>query len=1331
MLYKAKQKKAILVQVKDSDQFHTSPEIRRQFPHGLAALRLLVAMGLLSVFVLLFWVSQEEHQGYWPLFILFAISIGYKLLKILFEWYHYWSVSLPIKPKLSKVFTVDMLTTAVPGEPYAMTEKTLRAMVAVRYPHTTYLCDEGNDPYLKQLCHELGVIHITRNDRKDAKAGNINNALSIANGEICVVLDPDHIPHPQFLDEVLPYFVRKEVGFVQIVQAYHNYCKSWIASGAAEQTFTFYGPLMMGMNSYGTAQAIGANCTFRRKALDSIGGHAPGLAEDMHTAMQLHALGWESVYVPKILARGLVPVNLAAYYKQQLKWSRGTFELLFRVFPKLFFGFSWRQKLHYFLLPLHFAAGIITVIDILIPVISLLTGYSPLYFENAGIAIVLLPFLLLVLLIRQYAQRWLHDKEEQGLHLSGGILLMGTWWVYLLGFIYTIFRIKIPYIATPKEDERTNSFVLTVPNLLFCCVNVVAIVIGLNLDWSPFSLIMAGCCLLNTVLLLYTVIGSQQVLMERVRLMVKKVIPYQINRAISNCIDSALQLLCKTMRQGALVYAFALVVSIAWIRADIALPSFPIFSKKLPDNQNEFYTGIYIPQVQEQQSLNPVFAFEATIERKMDIISVYHFWGPESIERFPMEQLNGIAEKGSIPMITWEPWVSFFPEQKDAPYLKNEIGAMAAISSGKFDDYIKAYAGKIKLYDRPVFIRFAHEPDNPQFAWSSKGNNTAEDYKSSWRRIVSIFAETGVNNVAWVYNPWSNHTVKDYYPGDDYIDWIGITCLNYGKASWDGRWRSFEELYSPYRPVLLALNKPVMLAEFGSTHYGGSGDDWVKEAVHSIQRNYKEIKSFVLFNSNQDKYWITDWRPDERTGKIDWTLRDAKEVKKTFFEIQSVPNDSLSGSYSRFKYPIDFPSKHTASLTGALGSFTFTVCGKPYYIKGIAYNPEQSVQDGNHPLTRRQLEKDFSAILEMGANTIRRYHPTVYDKNIFREANKQGLKVIYGFWFDPSVDYYKDTAAVTAYVKFVKEKVSQYKIEPALLFWNIGNETSGHLKKYYRQPYLTKVRNAFVQMLEKITVDIHSSDPEHPVATSLEHSNQLPGELVLYKQLAPSIDLIGINSYYVEQISKLDTLFQQFDGSRPYFISEFGPKGYWDHALSDFDENRDLLEESDAKKARLYSKEWDHFILPYKGRNVGGVAFCWKDRFEGTATWFGLTDNKGRMKLAYHALKSAWTNTSGASSLPDLFIAGPMFSLKPGGKYTFTAKLSDQKYSHIEWVILEEGSFQKENLLHRTAHNKTEFSVPRSLKDYRLYVFAADNQGNVITANKILRTYKGIYNDGL
>jgi cellulose synthase (UDP-forming) len=226
-----------------------------QHAKGTKQMRTLVLIGVVFLIQFFWWFADSNHIGYAPLFWLLTFSLCYKMLRMLHEWYHYVDVLEPIAPVRASTapkWTVDMLTTACPGEPYGMIVRTLESIVAVRYPHTTYLCDEGDDPFLRAECARLGVIHVTRIEKKNAKAGNINNALRQATGELCVVLDPDHEVTPDFLDQVLPYFEDTTVGYVQVVQAYGNQKESFVALGAAEQTYHFYGPLMMGMNSYNT-----------------------------------------------------------------------------------------------------------------------------------------------------------------------------------------------------------------------------------------------------------------------------------------------------------------------------------------------------------------------------------------------------------------------------------------------------------------------------------------------------------------------------------------------------------------------------------------------------------------------------------------------------------------------------------------------------------------------------------------------------------------------------------------------------------------------------------------------------------------------------------------------------------------------------------------------------------------------------------------------------------------------------------------------------------------------------------------------------------------------
>jgi cellulose synthase (UDP-forming) len=502
---------------------HTQTAVPGVVPKSrdVLTIRIMIVMGLLTMVAFLYWFLDKDHVGYLPLYILLTTALGFKLLRTLHEWYHYFDVSVPVKPKLRTKFKVDVLTTFCAGEPYDMIINTLEAIQRIRYPHTTYLCDEANDPYLIEQCKRLGVVHVTRTLKVNAKAGNINNALKQATGDICLILDPDHIPVPEFLDEVLPYFEDPEIGYVQCVQAYYNQKESLVAYGAAEQTYNFYGPMMMGMNAHGTAQAIGANCVFRRSALDSIGGHAPGLAEDMHTAMQLHAKGWKSVYVPKILNRGLVPGTLSAYYKQQVKWSRGTFELLFTVYPKLFKNFTWRQRIHYGTLPLYYLFGVFNLIDFLIPTLALVMAEFPWYVSLGEFLIMFTPFFLISIAIRQYAQRWYHEKNEKGFHMFGGILRTGTWWIFMLGLIYSIFRVKVPYIPTPKDDKPKNNWLLSLPNILMIGVMLGAIAYSQHLYghlyYNPYVQMMAMFSLVNVAILGSVVVIGQEKSIQWVR----------------------------------------------------------------------------------------------------------------------------------------------------------------------------------------------------------------------------------------------------------------------------------------------------------------------------------------------------------------------------------------------------------------------------------------------------------------------------------------------------------------------------------------------------------------------------------------------------------------------------------------------------------------------------------------------------------------------------------------------------------------------------------------------------------------------------------------------
>lgn len=1314
-----------MVKLYTSDSY---PRAERPTRKETITLRFLISFGFFCLIFFLIWFFNSVKPGNEWLYYPFTIALMFKLLKMIHEWYHYFDLSVPEMPESKKIWTVDMLTTACPGEPYEMFEETLRAMVAVKYPHTSYLCDEGDDPKLKALCKELGVVHVTRVEKIDAKAGNINNALKQATGELCVVMDPDHVPHPDFLDRVVNYFEDPNLGFVQIVQGYHNQDESIIAKGAAEQTYHFYGPMMMCMNSYGTVQAIGANCTFRRKALDSIGGHAPGLSEDMHTAMQIHAKGWKSLYVPEMLTRGLVPSTMPAYFKQQLKWSRGTFELLFVTFPKLCRNFTWRQNMHYFLLPLYYMYGVINFFDILIPSLSLILADTAWNVEIDQFFMVFSLLICLSLLIRLYAQRWVMEEHERGLHITGGLLRFGTWWVFIIGFVYTIFRVNVPYIPTPKNDEPVNNWKLSMPNLITAVLIIASIIYGLSIDFTPYSIAMASFAAINAGVLLFTVVISQEKLLLDIKKKIQKIKTARHTFGFAQRVYAATtSFSCRLARNGALM--FALVVMFFFTTALVNKnKQFSLAALAPPEIKytGGFFTGIYIPEMEHDPDFLHVSKAEKTLGTEFDIVSLYTAWGPKSVSEFPFALMERIRESKGIPMITWEPWATTFPEFKHDPDLSQERKICKAIHDGKFDHYLHQYAAQIRKYSEPVFLRFGHEPDNPAYPWSKSGGNTAAEYIAAWQHIVKLFEDDGVYNVSWVFNPWRENAVFDYFPGGRYVDWVSLTCLNYGHSSGENKWYSFDELYKPFREKILKLKRPVMLAEFGSTNYGGSRGEWLEDAFNKIRNECTEIKAVVLFNSARDKNWPSKWRPDAKTAFIDWSFNKDKDATFAIAKnLRLMPFSDRPLHKGGIKYGDNFKEQTLAERTRKTEinnePFKLTVNGEPFYVKGIAYNTQHDWRDGHLPLTRKQLEKDLQSIKEMGANTIRRYNPGPYDENILTICSEKDLKVIYGFWFDPQTDFFRDTAEVKRQITRVLEKVEELKHNKAILAWNIGNETWGLLKHQFYKPYLTTIRREYIRMIEYLAQRIHEIDPEHPVMTSMEHEEyQVRGEFAAFHDLAPSLDIIGINSYYEEQISHVASIATTMDPGRPYMVTEFGPRGYWEPKFSKMHKGR-VLEDNDQEKADFYSAQWYRYIYPNKGKNLGGVAYCWKDRMEGSSTWFGITDHEGNKKPSYYALQQCWNPAEAQKiTLKQARIISNEKVLKPGNSYEFIAAVDHRSSDQLkyEWMLNREEYLDEIKQIEVAPDGKkVKVTIPTEASKYRLYLRVIDPKGTVVNSS--------------
>jgi cellulose synthase (UDP-forming) len=457
----------------------------------------------------LWWLSPDHRRN-----LLIYIPLTFATFWFLFESCVYWlflaGMQVPVRRPARTGLAVDVFTTAAPGEPLEMFERSLPALRDIRYPHRTYLLDGSGNPALAALATQVGVDRIDCTDVGGAKAGKVNHALEHTSGDIVLVIDPDHEAAPEFLDRVLGHFDDERVGFVQVVQAYHNQASSWIARAAAEQTYGFYGPILMGMNRLGGPLVIGANCTFRRTALDSIGGHAVHLVEDFVTSLRLHAGGWKSVYVPEIVARGLVPEDLRSYFSQQLKWATGMFQVLFGMMPRLFWKLPGWERVRYLISSTYYLIGVAITINLLLPIVFLFTGVWAVEMPIQGYVARLVPFVTMFLLIHLLSQRWMRHPSERGLQWRGMLLKLGTWPVYLLALAYAVGGVKVPYLPTAKTRQRGNFIGLVLPHLVIIALSLAGIVWALNSPLADFdgTRLMIVLATINCMLMMPTVLAA-------------------------------------------------------------------------------------------------------------------------------------------------------------------------------------------------------------------------------------------------------------------------------------------------------------------------------------------------------------------------------------------------------------------------------------------------------------------------------------------------------------------------------------------------------------------------------------------------------------------------------------------------------------------------------------------------------------------------------------------------------------------------------------------------------------------------------------------------------
>jgi cellulose synthase (UDP-forming) len=421
---------------------------------------------------------------------------AYAFVQILLLAYHAWSPLERQPVPLRSYPIVDIFVTVV-DEPLSILRRTLIGCVNQDYPKDRYrvhVLDDGQRDEIRALAASLNCGYIRRADRQHAKAGNLNHALQETSGEFIAIFDVDHVPTGSFLKDTVGFFQDEQVAFVQTPHHFYNsdiFQKNLHLEGVLKnEQALFYRVLQSGRDRHNSTFFAGSCGLFRRRVLVEIGGfRTETVTEDIHTSMVIHAKGYRSCYLNKVLAAGLMPESFESSMKQRIRWATGHVQIFFQTNPFTMRGLTLSQRIGYFASIFYFLHGLPRVVCLVAPLLALLLGIVPVTADVPSLVNYFGSYYLATLVMLRTVSRGTRNAFWSDIYETAGSLAL-SWTV-----LKTAIRPwkKRPFVITPKgvtQEERrgVSRFSYILPHLIIMGLLVAGLVMGIRLWMANISL---------------------------------------------------------------------------------------------------------------------------------------------------------------------------------------------------------------------------------------------------------------------------------------------------------------------------------------------------------------------------------------------------------------------------------------------------------------------------------------------------------------------------------------------------------------------------------------------------------------------------------------------------------------------------------------------------------------------------------------------------------------------------------------------------------------------------------------------------------------------------
>lgn len=432
---------------------------------------------VLGVFVyyLVYRIRYTINPDALILSISFYCADVFGFFSLFFLFFQLWNPIETKAPSPPPGLSVDVYITTY-NESISIVRKTVLGCVGMRYPHKTYILDDGNRPELAKKAAEWGCEYIARTKGLHAKAGNLNNALSITKGDFVVVFDADCVPTPDFLEKTLGLFHDQKLAFVQTPHNYYNTSSFLFTVKDKKAKYwntqdLFYRVVMPGRDYWNASFFAGTAAVFRKKALMDIGGFSTGsITEDFHTSINFYSRGWNGRYVNKILSNELAPEDVKNYHIQLRRWAEGNIGMLYTCNPLFKKGLSIPQRICFFSTIFGWFFGFPKLVYLAIPPVAVLFGMLPIKSFDFAFIWRCSFFLVVLVLGFEFITRW------YGKIIYCEFFTTINFFVVIQSAFRAIFRFKPIYKVTGKDIIAQTRFFHILPQIIVYLLSLAGII---------------------------------------------------------------------------------------------------------------------------------------------------------------------------------------------------------------------------------------------------------------------------------------------------------------------------------------------------------------------------------------------------------------------------------------------------------------------------------------------------------------------------------------------------------------------------------------------------------------------------------------------------------------------------------------------------------------------------------------------------------------------------------------------------------------------------------------------------------------------------------------